>query len=109
MTNVAVVTGAGRGMGREVARRLIDRPWIVVVTDIDETAAQATAAALGDRCHAMQHDVRDPATHRAVASYAAGLGELVTWVNNAGVLHTGKIGRASCRAMVWQLLQNFSR
>ena len=88
---VAVVTGAGRGMGREVARRLVDRSWTVVVTDIDETAAKTTAADLGDRCHSMQHDVRDPAAHRAVASYAASLGHVTAWINNAGILRTGTL------------------
>lgn len=88
---VAVVTGAGRGMGREVARRLVDRGWTVVVTDIDETAAKSTATELGDRCHSMHHDVRDPAAHRAVASYAASLGNVLAWVNNAGVLRTGTL------------------
>lgn len=88
---VAVVTGAGRGMGREVARRLVGRGWMVVATDIDEAAANSTATHLGHRCHAMQHDVRDPAAHRAVASYAASLGPVTAWVNNAGILRTGTL------------------
>ena len=88
---VAVVTGAGRGMGREVARRLADRGWTVVVTDIDDAAATTTAAELGERCHAMQHDVRDASAHRAVASYAESLGTLLAWINNAGVLRTGTL------------------
>jgi NAD(P)-dependent dehydrogenase (short-subunit alcohol dehydrogenase family) len=88
---VTVVTGAGRGMGLEVARRLIDRGWTVVVTDIDETAAKSTATDLGNRCHSMQHDVRDPAAHRAVASYAASFGPVTAWINNAGILRTGTL------------------
>jgi NAD(P)-dependent dehydrogenase (short-subunit alcohol dehydrogenase family) len=89
--HVAVVTGAGRGIGREVARRLVDRGWTVVVTDIDEAAAKSTAAHLGDRCHSMQHDVREPDAHRSVASYAAALGPLTAWINNAGILRTGTL------------------
>ena len=88
---VGVVTGAGRGLGREVARRLIDRGWTVVVTDIDEAAAKSTATGLGERCHPMQHDVRDAVAHRAVASYASSLGPVTAWVNNAGVLRTGTL------------------
>ncbi len=91
MSRVAVVTGAGRGMGREVARRLIDRGWTVVVTDVDETAVRRTAADLGDRCAPVHHDVRDAAAHRDVARRAAELGTLTVWVNNAGVLRTGTL------------------
>ena len=45
---VAVVTGAGRGMGREVAQRLVARGLTVVVTDVDETAVGRTAARSGN-------------------------------------------------------------
>lgn len=88
---VAVVTGAGRGMGREVAQRLIGRGWTVVVTDVDETAVRRTAADLGDKCIPIHHDVRDAIAHRDVASRAAEMGELVAWVNNAGILRTGTL------------------
>lgn len=91
MSKVAVVTGAGRGMGREVARRLIDRDWSVVVTDVDETAVRRTAAELGVKCFAVHHDVRDAAAHRDVAAHAAELGRLGAWVNNAGILRTGTL------------------
>ena len=40
----AVVTGAARGMGREVAIRLARRGYDVLVTDVNQTGAQATAA-----------------------------------------------------------------
>lgn len=91
MSDVAVVTGAGRGMGREVAQRLIARGWTVVVTDIDETAVHRTAADLGDRCVAMHHDVREADAHREAAARARELGRLTAWVNNAGVLRTGTL------------------
>lgn len=88
---VAIVTGAGRGMGREVAQRLVARGMTVVVTDVDETALRRTAADLGDTCVAMAHDVRDPAAHRVVAARAASLGTVAAWVNNAGSLRTGTL------------------
>ena len=91
MSDVAVVTGAGRGMGREVARRLVDRGWRVVVTDVDETAVRRTAAELGDTCVPVHHDVRDAVAHRDVAARAAELGRLVAWINNAGILRTGTL------------------
>ncbi|HEV3485987.1 MAG TPA: SDR family oxidoreductase [Vicinamibacterales bacterium] len=87
----AVVTGAARGMGREVAIRLARRGFEVLVTDVNEAGAQATADAIGERAWAMAQDVRDPASHRAVAASAAQRGPVEVWVNNAGVLRTEKV------------------
>jgi NAD(P)-dependent dehydrogenase (short-subunit alcohol dehydrogenase family) len=87
--SVAVVTGAGRGLGRCIAERLARRGLQVLVTDIDGAAAEATAAALGDRAWALKQDVRDPESHRAIARAATARGELAVWVNNAGVLIVG--------------------
>jgi NAD(P)-dependent dehydrogenase (short-subunit alcohol dehydrogenase family) len=62
---VAVVTGAGRGFGRAIARRLALRGYSVLATDVDEAAAAATAELVGG--HAAGLDVRDPEAHRAAA------------------------------------------
>jgi NAD(P)-dependent dehydrogenase (short-subunit alcohol dehydrogenase family) len=86
----AVVTGAGRGMGRETARRLAGRGYHVVVTDVDEAAANETAELIGTGATALAQDVRNPASHRAVAKAAQEHGPLKVWVNNAGVLRTEK-------------------
>ena len=43
MPGVAVVTGAGRGFGREIAQQLAARGYTVLATDIDGEAAAATA------------------------------------------------------------------
>ena len=85
---VAVVTGAGRGLGRAVANRLAALGHHVVATDIDLAAAQETAAVLPSAT-ALLLDVRDAAAHRAVAAKAAELGQISVWVNNAGILATG--------------------
>jgi NAD(P)-dependent dehydrogenase (short-subunit alcohol dehydrogenase family) len=90
----AVVTGAGKGLGREIALGLADKGFAVLVTDIDEEAAKATAATIGPQAWPMQQDVRDPASHRAVAEAARERGPLKLWVNNAGVLSVG---------LVWEL------
>jgi NAD(P)-dependent dehydrogenase (short-subunit alcohol dehydrogenase family) len=86
----AVVTGAGRGFGREIARLLSRRGYAVLVTDINADAAQETATELGEPAWAMAQDVRDPEAHRAVAAAAAERGPLRVWVNNAGVARTQK-------------------
>jgi NAD(P)-dependent dehydrogenase (short-subunit alcohol dehydrogenase family) len=86
----AVVTGAARGMGREVAIRLAQRGYDVLVTDVNEAGARATAEEIGERAWATGQDVRDPGSHRAVANAAAERGRIEVWVNNAGVLRTEK-------------------
>jgi NAD(P)-dependent dehydrogenase (short-subunit alcohol dehydrogenase family) len=85
---VAVVTGAGRGFGREIARRLSGRGYDVLATDIDSDAAAATAEQVGG--FSMAFDVRDPDAHRAAARAAIERGPLEVWVNNAGVLRARK-------------------
>jgi NAD(P)-dependent dehydrogenase (short-subunit alcohol dehydrogenase family) len=86
----AVVTGAGRGMGREIARRLRSRGYAVLATDVNREAAEETAELLGDQVWAMALDVRDEAAHRSVAAEAAERGPVKVWVNNAGILRTDK-------------------
>jgi NAD(P)-dependent dehydrogenase (short-subunit alcohol dehydrogenase family) len=85
-----VVTGAARGIGRGIAERMVARGHRVVVTDIDGEGAARTASEIGAAAGIGQ-DVRDPASHRAVAEAATGYGELVAWFNNAGVGNDGDL------------------
>jgi NAD(P)-dependent dehydrogenase (short-subunit alcohol dehydrogenase family) len=86
----ALVTGAGRGLGLEIARVLAGRGHTVHVTDVDEAAAVAAAKEVGSGAFGSALDVRDPgACSAAAAETAERLGSLDVWVNNAGVLVTG--------------------
>lgn len=86
----AVVTGAGRGMGRQIAGLLVERGHQVLVTDVDEDATRGAAAELGPSAEAMVVDVRDEAQVLAARDRAVEwAGRLDVWVNNAGVLPTG--------------------
>jgi NAD(P)-dependent dehydrogenase (short-subunit alcohol dehydrogenase family) len=81
----AVVTGAGQGLGRAIARRLAERGSAVLIADVNGEAASRTASELPAGA-ALELDVRDPEACRAAASRAQELGRLATWVNNAGVM-----------------------
>ncbi|MBA3456903.1 MAG: SDR family oxidoreductase [Deltaproteobacteria bacterium] len=101
MKRVAVVTGAGRGLGRKIAERLARTGHHVIATDIDEGAAHVTAAVVEGT--GVKQDVRDPDSHREVATIAAEHGTLAVWVNNAGVLAVGEawsMGDADIRRQV---------
>jgi short-subunit dehydrogenase len=87
----AVVTGAGRGLGREIARLLAARGLTVHVTDRDADAAARTAGQLGEPAWSSSLDVRDPdACEHVAQATSARAGTLSVWVNNAGVLPVGR-------------------
>jgi NAD(P)-dependent dehydrogenase (short-subunit alcohol dehydrogenase family) len=78
-------------MGRETGRRLAERGYQVLVTDLNEQGAQETAELIGNGAWAMAQDVRNADSHREVAKAAAERGRLKVWVNNAGILKTERI------------------
>ncbi|MFV2121579.1 bifunctional rhamnulose-1-phosphate aldolase/short-chain dehydrogenase, partial [Streptomyces sp. Act-28] len=87
-TRVALVTGAGSGIGRAIARRLADEGACVVVADLDAERAAAVAEEIGgpDRAVAVTVDVTEEgqiAVAFREALLAFGGVDLV--VNNAGI------------------------
>jgi NAD(P)-dependent dehydrogenase (short-subunit alcohol dehydrogenase family) len=84
MTRVVLVTGANRGIGRELASQLVLRGDTVVLTARDLAKAERAAAGLPDpqRVLARGLDVTDPAS---ITQVAADLDRLDVLVNNAAI------------------------
>lgn len=85
MSSVAVVTGAGSGIGAEIARELGRRGHIVIVTDLVFATAQQVAAEISG-ASALALDVTDVRQCRDVSEHVAEeYGSLDVWVSNSGV------------------------
>lgn len=86
---VAIVTGAGRGIGRAIALRLALEGVRVVVTDVDRAGAEAVAdeiARNGGKAIALKVDVtRQNDIDAMITRTANEFGELNILVNNAGI------------------------
>ena len=122
---VAIVTGAGGGLGRQHALLLASRGAKVVVNDLGD-AAQAVAAELvaaGGQARALQCSVTDAAAVQAmVDSVLAEWGRIDILVNNAGILRDKSfakmalddfrlvvdvhlMGAANCTKAVWDAMR----
>ncbi|MBA3741481.1 SDR family NAD(P)-dependent oxidoreductase [Sporichthya sp.] len=86
---VAVVTGAGRGVGAGCARRLAEAGASVAVCDIDPTTIETTVKEIeseGGRALGVVMDVSDAAAiQQGVERILAELGQIDILVNNAGI------------------------
>ncbi|MGI9645859.1 MAG: SDR family NAD(P)-dependent oxidoreductase [Ilumatobacteraceae bacterium] len=83
---IALVTGAGSGIGRCITNELAARGATVVATDYDADTAAETAAANGDSVTSGQLDVTDPAAFAAAVGAAVDdHGRIDLVFNNAGI------------------------
>ena len=86
---VALVTGANKGVGKQVARELVASGLTVYVGSRDLVRGQTAAAEIGDGAVAVQLDVTDSASIAAAAErIGAEVGRLDVLVSNAGISHT---------------------
>src|SRR5690349_13609708 len=96
---VALITGAGRGIGKTTAQVLAQRGMRVGINDVDPAVTDAVAAefrAEGLTAHAVPGSVSSAADCAAmVAKVEAELGPLWLLVNNAGVFSSGPTAELS--------------
>lgn len=96
---IAVVSGAARGIGAAVAKRLASDGMKVGVLDLDEAACAETVSAItasGGQALALGADVSDEASvQAAVQRLASELGEPTVVVNNAGILRDNLLFKMS--------------
>jgi len=86
MSQIAVVTGAGRGIGRVTSISLAAKGWTVVVTGRDKAAIESVAKEAGNGAVAITCDVSDPESVRAMfAQVKSKFGRLDLLFNNAGI------------------------
>lgn len=102
---VAVVTGAGSGIGRELALACARKGMSVVISDVDTAALKETevlVAAMGAPCVAQRCDVAQPADVERLAEVSWNAWDRVDWLfNNAGVAVLGTAWEATESDWEW--------
>ncbi|WGL54146.1 3-oxoacyl-ACP reductase FabG [Nocardioides sp. BP30] len=94
----AIVTGAAQGLGEAIARAFVDQGARVVLADLDEDRAAATAATISgtEAAIGVGCDVADPvAVEQLVARTVSAFGGLDILVNNAGILRNCALDEAT--------------
>ncbi len=90
---VALITGAGSGIGRAIALRFAAEGARVIANDVNAESAQKTVSEMGaakEKARAIRADVSDSAQVRAMFSeIASNFGTLDVLVNNAGISEAG--------------------
>lgn len=89
--SVAIVTGAGSGIGKAIVLRLAKDGYKVVVNDFNPDAAQAVASQIGAAACPVQGDVSDEQdVARMLETCVARFGQPTHLVNNAGHIHQAR-------------------
>lgn len=91
---VALITGANKGIGLQIAKDLAGHGFTVLVGSRKLEDAEAAAQSIGAAANAIQIDVTDKASIDAAAARIRNeFGRLDVLINNAGISHAGRPGR----------------
>jgi NAD(P)-dependent dehydrogenase (short-subunit alcohol dehydrogenase family) len=100
---VALITGAGSGLGREMALLFAREGASVVINDIDAEAGEKTASEVGDGAIFVAGDVSDDASVQAMfAAVRDAHGRLDVSVHNAGIMDPRDEGVIETPLDIWQ-------
>jgi NAD(P)-dependent dehydrogenase (short-subunit alcohol dehydrogenase family) len=101
---VALITGGGSGMGKVAAELFAREGAAVVLTDVDDEAGEATAAAIGDQATYVHADVSQEADAEQMVSTALDRhGRLDVLYNNAGVMLPDDGSVHTTEERIWDL------
>jgi NAD(P)-dependent dehydrogenase (short-subunit alcohol dehydrogenase family) len=105
---VAVITGAGSGMGRALAQQLASRGALVALADVDPDGLTETRRLVGAAAQTYRVDVSDSAAVEGFANQVQkDFGRASLLVNNAGVALRGTFAQVSLADMQWLMNINF--
>ncbi|GAA3603475.1 SDR family NAD(P)-dependent oxidoreductase [Kineosporia mesophila] len=88
-STIALVTGANKGIGQEIARQLVRAGLTVHLGSRDAGRGLRAVEEIGGDCHFVQLDVTDKTS---IAAAASAIGALDILINNAGMMVDGAIG-----------------
>jgi NAD(P)-dependent dehydrogenase (short-subunit alcohol dehydrogenase family) len=108
---VAVVTGAGSGIGRALAQRLAEAGSALAIADVDEAGLTQTTELIGSKKALVTTHVVDVAEEAGVSAFAEEVskkhGRVTLLINNAGVALEGTFEEISLDDFRWLININF--
>lgn len=105
---VVLVTGANRGIGKEICRQMAMLDWQVVVASRKLEAAKIVCEQIGHDAFPVQLDVSDEESVKAAAdSVSAKFGKLDVLVNNAGIIGNSSLHRFDLKEVSHTMETNF--
>lgn len=105
------ITGAGSGIGREVAKRFADKGWFVGLYDINEQSVKALAEGFGEErcCYGRMDVTKREEVERSLEAFAEVTGgRLDVLYNCAGILRIGHFERVSIQAHIAHINVNLA-
>ena len=100
---VALITGAGSGIGREAALLFAKEGAAIVVVDVNDQAARDTAALIDKAIHVRADVSKASDCQQMVAAAEKAFGKLDVLFNNAGIMHAKDDDAVSTDEGIWDL------